>query len=80
MTFEDTRIDPSTMGITGTGDVSHVSWRDADRALRRIAKSRARLDLEEGKWLLIARAMEAHRKQGFATFPEYIEHVLSVSA
>ena len=50
-------------------------WRDIDRALRRIARSERRLEVEKGRWLLAARDAEVHRQFGFATFAEYVEHV-----
>jgi len=72
--FDESREDA---GVTDAcvGD-ERPDWKEADRALRRIAARRAGLDAEEARWLLVARAAGAHVECGFATFGEYIEHVL----
>jgi len=53
-----------------------VTWQQADRALRRIATERARLDAEELRWLVVARVAAVHVELGFASFAEYVERVL----
>jgi hypothetical protein len=58
------------------GAADQPSWKEADRALRRIAARRAGLDAEEARWLLVARDAEVHRRFGFASFAEYVERVL----
>src|SRR5688500_5874736 len=58
------------------GPLEAVGWREADRALRRIAARRAALDLEEARWLLIARRESVHERFGYGSFLEYIERVL----
>ncbi len=55
---------------------AHVDWREADRALRRLARQRARLDVDEARWLLIARRAQVHVELGLGSFLEYIERVL----
>jgi hypothetical protein len=42
-----------------------VGWREADRALRRLAARRAALDAEETRWLLIARRENVHERFGY---------------
>ncbi|MBK7075996.1 MAG: HNH endonuclease [Myxococcales bacterium] len=51
-------------------------WREVDRTLRRLARRRAALDVEEAAWLRRARALGVHREFGFASFFEYVERVL----
>ncbi len=53
-----------------------VSWREADRNLRRIARQQSALDLELGRWLVIAKRTEVHRQLGLGSFVEYVERVL----
>ena len=50
--------------------------KDADRALRRIAKQRTGLEVDELRWLRIARDAAVHVELGFASFAEYVERVL----
>lgn len=52
------------------------TWDEIDRRLRSIAARRAGLDLEEARWLLVARREELHRHLGFARLEEYMERVL----
>ena len=52
------------------------AWRDADRALRRLARRRAALDVEEAAALVRARDLAVHARVGLATFAEYVERVL----
>lgn len=65
----------ASSGHAGTGR-AHVSWREIDRQLRRIARRRAALDAEEAHWLLAAHRGEVHARLGFASFVEYVERVL----
>jgi len=63
-------------------EVAHVgrghgpSWREAHQQLQRIAKTRAALDADEAKWLLVARETGAHRELGYGSFTEYLERRL----
>src|SRR5262249_22001371 len=57
----------------GARDV--VSWRRAHEELVRLAKTRARLDLEEGRWLLRALRSGAHVELGYGSFLEYTERL-----
>src|SRR5258705_5647359 len=51
-------------------------WEEADRQLRRCARERARLDVEEARWLIVAWRTRAHVHRGCATFNEYLEREL----
>jgi hypothetical protein len=53
-----------------------VSWRRAHHELTRLATMRAKLDVEEARWLVIAKRTRAHVELGFATFLEYVERTL----
>jgi hypothetical protein len=52
------------------------SWREAHRQLQRIARRRKTLDVEEARWLLIARSQRVHEQLGFGSFLEYMERIL----
>ena len=45
-----------------------ASWHQAHEALVRIAKMRAGLDFEEGRWLLQAHRSGTHLRLGYASF------------
>jgi len=51
-------------------------WREAHDRLVGIAKRRAGLDVEEARWLLIARREQVHVPLGFGSFLEYLERTL----
>lgn len=78
MSLDDQRVDwESTFdGVTCARGIEAVSWREADRQLRRIAARRAALDVEEAHWILVARRADVHVPLGFATFLEYVERRL----
>jgi hypothetical protein len=50
-------------------------WQLAHEQLLRLARRRAGLDLEEGRWLLVAFRTGAHVRLGYGSFAEYIERV-----
>jgi len=50
-------------------------WVRAHEALSCLAKKRAALDAEEGRWLLVALRTAAHVHLGFGTFGEYVERL-----
>jgi hypothetical protein len=52
------------------------TWDEIDRRLRDIAARRAGLDLDEARWLLVARREGLHRHFGYARLEEYMERVL----
>lgn len=56
-----------------------TTWKRAHHELERIAKARARLDHEEGRWLLVAWRERAHAELGFGSFAEYVERLLGHS-
>jgi hypothetical protein len=58
---------------------SAIDWKMAHEHLLRIARHRAGLDLEEGRWLLAAFRTGAHVRLGYGTFAEYVERVLGYS-
>jgi hypothetical protein len=71
----------SSAGSEGVFDVSGArtvrpTWHEIDRRLRAIAAKRVGLDLEEARWLLVARREGLHRHLGFARIEEYMERVL----
>src|SRR3954451_12941337 len=55
------------------------TWQRAHHALTRLARKRASLDAEEGRWLLAAFRAATHVHLGFASFSEYIEHLFGYS-
>jgi hypothetical protein len=56
-----------------------VGWQAAHDALSRLARSRARLDWEEGTSLLDALRSGAHIHLGFGSFGEYVERLFGYS-
>src|SRR4051812_47899858 len=48
---------------------------EIDRALRRLAKRRATLDVEEARWLRMGEEQNAWSKLGYVHALEYLEHV-----
>ena len=66
----------STAIVLGRDD---ASWRQAHEALVRIAKTRAGLDFEEGRWLLQAHRSGTHLRLGYASFHEYTERLFGYS-
>ena len=52
------------------------SWEAIDKAIISLAKRRGQHDLEEGRWLLAARAEAVHLRLGMASLAEYVEHRL----
>jgi hypothetical protein len=55
-------------------------WQQVHRELSRIAQDRARLDWEEGTWLVRGLRTGVHLHLGFASFIEYVERVFGYSA
>jgi hypothetical protein len=50
-------------------------WKQAHEQLVRLAKSRAGLELEEGRWLLAAQRAGTHRHLGYGSVLEYAERL-----
>jgi len=51
-------------------------WQDIDSNLRRLAKARAALDVEEARWLRAAEAERVYLYFGCSSVVEYLERVL----
>ena len=58
---------------------SRGSWLHAHEELVKLAKKRAGLDFEEGRWLLCAFRSEAHARLAYGSFAEYIERLFGYS-
>ncbi|HEV8548100.1 MAG TPA: HNH endonuclease [Polyangiaceae bacterium] len=62
--------------VVGIGDAPDaVSWRRAHEELVRLARKRAGLDFEEGRWLLRALHSGSHVELGYGSFYEYTERL-----
>jgi hypothetical protein len=55
--------------------ISHEQWQKAHDELVRLARTRAGLDCEEGRLLLIGLRAGVHLHLGYGTFAEYIERL-----
>jgi len=58
---------------------SRSDWRRAHEELSALAKTRAKLDWQEGRAMLQALRAGAHRALGFASFSEYIGRLFDYS-
>jgi hypothetical protein len=56
-----------------------AEWVRVHRELSRLARERARLDVDEGRWLLAGLRAVAHVHLGFASFNEYVERLFGYS-
>jgi hypothetical protein len=65
-----TRHGASALSTNEAGD-----WVRAHEALSRLARERAALDAEEGRWLLCAWRSAAHVHLGYGSYPQYIERL-----
>jgi HTH domain found in ParB protein len=54
---------------------SDTSWQTTHERLVQLARERAGLDFEEGRWLLAARRAAVHRELGYGSFTEYVERL-----
>ncbi len=52
------------------------SWREVDRSLRAMAKSRALLDAQEAPWLRLMEELQIWREVGMVSAIDYLERVL----
>src|SRR6478672_2417039 len=57
----------------GMFEASSTSWKEIDRALRRIAERRAALDAEEPRWIREALRAEIWLELGMVSMLEYLE-------
>jgi hypothetical protein len=55
-------------------------WQQAHQELSRLARSRAGLDFEEGRWLLAAWRGGVHERLGYGSYREYVERLFGYSA
>jgi hypothetical protein len=81
---KDQNAEGSAKGTLGSAATSAnenrtLTFRDVDRALRRIASEKACLDAEELTWLREAELQQVWRKLGFSTALEYLEDVFGYS-
>src|SRR5258707_4106278 len=74
MDYEHQAHDESTSQSPNT-PAARPDWRRAHEELQRLASTRARLDVDEGTWLLQALRAGTHIALGYATFGEYIERL-----
>src|SRR5688572_5676107 len=56
-----------------------ADWMLAHEALSRLAKARAQVEFEEGKWLICALHAATHVRLGFGSFAEYIDRLFGYS-
>src|SRR5688572_15944696 len=75
-TVDPTWTDPTRTHPTWTDP----AWTEIDRNLRAIARRRAALDVDEARWLVMARRKPLHRQFGYARLEEYLERVLGRSS
>jgi hypothetical protein len=66
--------------VTAQGEViaarnQNSDWQAAHDALVRLARTRAGLDFEEGRWLLAAQRVRVHERLGYGSFLEYVERL-----
>src|SRR5260221_5963805 len=75
MTHEHPSAPEASCDPLPTGE-EPLDWRRAHEELSELAKTRARLDWQEGIALLFALRAGAHVMLGFGTFAEYVERLL----
>ncbi len=61
-------------------DASSTEWTVIDDAITRLAQQKGALDVEIGRWLLVAQRERVERKVGFGSFAEYVERRLGYDA
>jgi hypothetical protein len=70
----------SCVSVSSAGRTVRPTWAEIDQQLRAIAARRAALDLDEARWLVVARRTGMHRHLGFARLEEYVERVMGHGA
>jgi hypothetical protein len=65
----------SAAGRNNAAHEATEDWQLAHEELRRLARSRAGLDFEEGRWLLLAWRSGVHARLGYGSFREYVERL-----
>jgi hypothetical protein len=63
------------MSVDGRATANACDWKQAHEQLVRLARSRAGLELEEGKWLLAAQRAGTHQHLGYGSVLEYAERL-----
>jgi 5-methylcytosine-specific restriction endonuclease McrA len=63
-----------------SSDDSSRDWQVAHERLGRLARARAGLDEEEGRWLLLASRQRVHARLGFGSFGEYVGRLFGYGA
>src|SRR5262245_26452853 len=63
-------------GAAGGGE---AVWQVAHRGMVGLAKARAGLDFDEGRWLLVARRNHTHVRLGMGSFIEYVDRIFGYS-
>ncbi len=64
-----------SQGLGESNQAAACSWEHAHQVLVGLARRRAGLDLEEGRWLLTACRERVDRRLGYASFAEYVERL-----
>src|SRR5688500_3253296 len=75
---EDTMSDSTAGRDTAAHEVA--DWQLAHQELRRLARARAGLDFEEGRWLLLAWRGGVRARLGYGSFREYVERLFGYGA
>ncbi|MBN1605691.1 MAG: hypothetical protein JW940_03620 [Polyangiaceae bacterium] len=60
--------------------LNEVDWQRAHAELERLARTKARLESEEGHWLLCAARTRVHVELGYASFTEYVARLFGYDA
>src|SRR4051794_2218509 len=68
--------DTSGTQAEAEAEAEKPDWREVDGALRRLAEDRARIDVEEARWLRIADKLQIWREVGCSSLLEYMERRL----
>jgi hypothetical protein len=73
-------FDSATAEVTAQGEVVTVrgqesDWQAAHDALVQLARKRAGLDFEEGRWLLAAQRARVQERLGYGSFLEYVQRL-----
>ncbi|HYJ08706.1 MAG TPA: HNH endonuclease [Polyangiaceae bacterium] len=59
---------------------AQAEWQRAHDELLRLARSRAGLDFEEGRWLVLACQSRVHARLGYGSFNEYVARLFGYGA
>jgi hypothetical protein len=70
-----THREAAALSLDESPSATPPHWVEAHEALSRLARERAALDAEEGRWLLRALRSAAHVHLGFGSFCQYVERL-----